>query len=100
MTDNKIVIENPKSTVVANYQAEERTETQYQSEAALEKAFIQQLQDQAYEYLPLHNEQELIANLRRQMEKLNGISFSDAEWKRFYHPSSPTRTTASWRRHG
>ena len=85
MTDNKIVIENPKSTVVANYQAEERTETQYQSEAALEKTFIQRLQDQAYEYLPLHTEQELIANLRRQMEKLNGISFSDAEWKRFYN---------------
>lgn len=56
MPTNKIVIENPKSTVVANYQAEARTETQYQSEAALEKAFIQQLQGQAYEYLPLHTE--------------------------------------------
>ena len=85
MTENKIVIENPKSTVVANYQAESRTETQYQSEAALEKAFIQRLQGQAYEYLPLHTEQDLISNLRRQMEKLNGISFTDAEWKRFYN---------------
>ena len=84
MTENKIVIENPKSTVVANYQAGARTETQYQSEAALEKAFIQRLQGQAYEYLPLHTEQELISNLRTQMEKLNGISFTDAEWKRFY----------------
>lgn len=85
MSTNKIVIENPKSTVVANYQAEERTETQYQSEAALEKAFILRLQGQAYEYLPLHTEQELIANLRLQMEKLNDISFTDAEWKRFYN---------------
>jgi len=85
MTENKIVIENPKSTVIANYQAEERTESQYQSEAALEKAFIQRLQGQAYEYLPLHTEQDLIDNLRQQMEKLNGISFTDAEWKRFYN---------------
>ena len=84
MPTNKIVIETPKSTVVANYQAGARTETQYQSEAALEKAFIQRLQGQAYEYLPLHTEQELISNLRTQMEKLNGISFTDAEWKRFY----------------
>jgi type I restriction enzyme R subunit len=84
MTENKIVIENPKSTVVANYQAEERTETQYQSEGALEKAFIQRLQGQAYEYLPLHTEQDLISNLRRRMERLNGITFTDAEWRRFY----------------
>jgi type I restriction enzyme R subunit len=84
MTENKIVIENPKSTVVANYQAEERTETQYQSEGALEKAFIQRLQGQAYEYLPLHTEQDLISNLRRRMEKLNGITFTDSEWRRFY----------------
>lgn len=85
MPNHKIVIEAPKSTVVADYQAEERTETQYQREAALEKAFILRLQGQAYEYLPLHTEQELIANLRLQMEKLNDISFTDAEWKRFYN---------------
>ena len=84
MTENKIVIENPKSTVVASYQAEARTETQYQSEAALEKAFIHQLQGQAYEYLPLHTEQDLISNLRHQMEALNGITFTDSEWRRFY----------------
>ena len=44
MPNHKIIIEKPKSTVVANYQAEERTETQYQSEAELEKALIQRLQ--------------------------------------------------------
>ena len=56
----------------------------YQSEAALEKAFIQQLLLQAYDYLGLTTEAELIANLRRQMEKLNKISFTDAEWERFF----------------
>ena len=39
---------------------------------------------QAYEYLPLTSEAELIANLRAQLEALNGITFSDAEWERFF----------------
>ncbi|MDD6379681.1 MAG: hypothetical protein PUG12_07560 [Prevotella sp.] len=44
MPTHKIIIENRQSTVVASYQAEERTKSQYQSEAALEKAFTQRLQ--------------------------------------------------------
>lgn len=85
MTDQKIVIENPESTVIARYEATDRKNTQYQSEADLERAFIEQLQAQAYEYLPqLHTEQDLIDNLRLQMERLNGIRFTDNEWQRFY----------------
>ena len=45
---------------------------------------IEQLQQQAYDYLPLTNEADLIVNLRRQLEVVNNIQFSDAEWKRFY----------------
>lgn len=45
-----LVAENPESTVVAEYQPGFRREITYQSEAALEKAFIEQLQTQAYEY--------------------------------------------------
>ena len=84
MEENKIVIENPQSTVVAKYEADEQRETDYQSEAALEKAFIELLQQQAYEYLPLHTEAELISNLRKQIEKLNHIQFTNPEWNRFY----------------
>lgn len=84
MEENKIVIENPQSTVVAKYEADEQRETDYQSEAALEKAFIELLQQQAYEYLPLHTEAELISNLRKQIEKLNHIQFTNSEWNRFY----------------
>ena len=39
---------------------------------------------QAYEYLPITSEADLIANLRRQLEALNKIEFSDAEWERFF----------------
>lgn len=84
MEENKLVVENPQSTVVARYEADEQRETEYQSEAALEKAFIELLQQQAYEYLPLHTEGELISNLRKQIEKLNHIQFADSEWNRFY----------------
>ena len=80
-----IISQNTQSTVVAEYErpARER-ETGYQSEAELERAFIAQLQRQGYEYLPIHHEAELISNLRRQIERLNGITFTDGEWQRFF----------------
>ena len=73
-----------ESTVVAEFRPDENRETAYQSEAELEKTFIRQLQLQAYEYLPITSEAELIANLRRQLEKLNKLVFSDAEWDRLF----------------
>lgn len=73
-----------ESTVVAEYDAEPSKETAYQSEAVLEREFIKTLQDQAYEYLPLTSEEQLKANLRAQLEKLNDVTFSDTEWKRFF----------------
>jgi type I restriction enzyme R subunit len=72
------------STVVAEYFPEAIEESAYQSEAALEREFIRLLQSQAYEYLPLTSEAQIIANLRTQLEALNGITFSDAEWDRFF----------------
>lgn len=89
--DPKVVRYEPialssESTVVAEFLPDPLgvREATYQSEAALEKAFIEQLRLQAYDYLPLSSEAELIGNLRRQLEKLNKISFSDAEWERFF----------------
>ena len=80
----KMVAENPLSTVVADFEPRYHTATQYQSEAQMEKEFIEQLQKQAYEYLPLTSEAELIANLRQQLERLNAMAFSDKEWKSFF----------------
>ena len=73
-----------ESTVVAEFLPDRVRETAYQSEAELEKAFIKQLQLQAYEYLPITSEADLTANLRRQLERLNKFDFSDAEWDRFF----------------
>lgn len=73
-----------ESTVVAEFIPDAVTATAYQSEAELEREFIQLLQSQAYEYLPIKTEAQLISNLRRQLEALNAIAFSDAEWERFF----------------
>jgi type I restriction enzyme, R subunit len=83
------IAHSSESTVVAEFPPEPLyvREATYQSEGALEKAFIDQLRLQAYDYLALTSEAELIANLRRQLEKLNGIGFSDAEWERFFSSS-------------
>lgn len=72
--------------MVAEFQPEALgvREAAYQSEAELEKGFIEQLQVQAYEYLPITSEAELTAKLRRQLEKLNKVTLSDAEWERFF----------------
>jgi type I restriction enzyme R subunit len=75
-----------ESTVVAEFVPEYGVrEPSYQGEAALEREFIAQLQVQAYEYLPITSEAELVANLRRQLETLNKIEFSDAEWQCFFN---------------
>ena len=74
-----------ESTVVAEFVPEQGVQdASYQSEAALERELIAQLQKQAYEYLPITTEADLIANLRMQMETLNKITFSDVEWQRFF----------------
>ncbi len=41
--------------------------------------------EQGYEYLPIHTEEDLIANLRQKLEELNAYKFSDTEWERFFN---------------
>lgn len=80
----KMVAENPLSTVVADYEPRYRSTKQYQSEAEMEKEFIEQLQTQAYDYLSITSEKELVANLRAQLERLNDYRFTDREWTTFF----------------
>ncbi len=91
MIKYNIVSENSESTVVTEFVPAYKRQTNYQSEAELEKAFIEQLQAQAYEYLPIKSENDLIANLRRQLELLNDYRFSDAEWEEFFNSKIANR---------
>jgi len=84
MKQYNVIAENPESTVVSEYQPLVRKEASYQSEAALERSFIEQLQMQAYEYLPIISEEQLIGNLRKQLQLLNDYQFTDKEWLDFF----------------
>lgn len=85
MNTYDLISENPESTVVAEFEPGYRSAAQYQNEAEMEDDFIKQLTRQAYDYLPIKNEQELIDNLRTQIERLNSIKFSDDEWEKFFN---------------
>ena len=78
-TQNYIVLENyTKLSKVSEAPAT------YQSENALEREFIEDLVEQGYEYLPqLTTPAALLANVRTQLQNLNSVTFSDAEWQRF-----------------
>lgn len=79
-----IVLESDESTVVAEYTPLYARKQEYQSEAQLEAGFIDLLKQEGYEHIHINNEQALIANLRKQLEKLNGITFTDNEWQTFF----------------
>jgi type I restriction enzyme R subunit len=55
----------------------------YQTEAALEKEFIQDLINQGYESPNLNTPEALLENVRVQLQVLNNMEFSDSEWVRF-----------------
>lgn len=79
-----IVATTSENTVVTEYEPVKSRSDNYQSEAQLEKEFIRLLTEQGYEYLQIHNEQDLNANLRKRLEILNDYEFSDTEWERFF----------------
>lgn len=76
-SNNFIVLDQYKKFV-------EEPNAGYQTEGSLEREFIRDLQAQGYEYLQeLNNHDELVKNLRVQLQRLNNVVFSDAEWQRF-----------------
>ena len=79
-----IVAATTENTVVTSYEPVKKRSDSYQSEAALEREFIHLLTQQGYEYLSIHKEVDLIANLRSQLETLNRYQFTDNEWDRFF----------------
>lgn len=68
--------------VLARFEKPERRVEEYQTESQLEENMINNLVSQGYERLDVRSMDDLYANLRVQIEKLNDIKFSDSEWKR------------------
>lgn len=81
-TQYGIISQNTNSTLVSEFVPSPKSSNKYQSEEELEKEFIKILQNNGYEYLPIKNNEDLLKNLRKQLEKLNKIEFSDDEFER------------------
>jgi type I restriction enzyme R subunit len=80
----KPIAESNNFIVLDKYKKEWKVAESYQSEDSLEREFIQDLQNQGYEYLPgLNNPQSMLANVREQLQTLNHVQFADGEWRRF-----------------
>lgn len=81
---NRTILETNNFIVLDKYEKLVQNSSSFQSETALEREFIQDLANQGYEYLTnLHSPKALLENVRVQLQTLNGVQFSDAEWKRF-----------------
>jgi type I restriction enzyme, R subunit len=84
MTDYKTIAESKNYIILNHYAKEWQVNTGYQSEGDLEREFIQDLQNQGYQFAAeLKTPDKLLANVREALQVLNGVQFSDAEWSRF-----------------
>ncbi|MBD8240813.1 type I restriction endonuclease subunit R [Pantoea agglomerans] len=84
MYEYKAVAESNSFIVLDKYTKEWQVNESYQSEGDLEREFIQDLQNQGYEYAPsLNSPEKLLANVREQLQTLNNMQFADGEWMRF-----------------
>lgn len=79
-----IIAQSSESTVVTEYKPEEKRSDAYQSEAQLERELLRLLGELGYEYLHIHKDTDLVANLRCQLSELNDYDFTDSEWERFF----------------
>lgn len=80
----KTIAESNNFIVLDKYAQETCVAEGYQSEYDLEREFIQDLENQGYEYLPeINHSKEMLANVREQLQELNKVQFSDKEWARF-----------------
>ena len=85
MTQHKTIAESNNFIVLNQYEKfVEEPNAGYQTEGSLERELIGDLQRLGYEYLQgLNNHDALVKNLRAQLQHLNNVVFSDAEWQRF-----------------
>lgn len=85
MNKTKTILESNNFIVLDIYNKKpSRIHESYQSENALEEEFIQDLQNQGYEYLSgINNRDKMLENAQEQLQALNKVQFSEGEWLRF-----------------
>ena len=83
MHEYKAIAESNNFIVLDKYTKEWADIDSYQSESELEQELIQDLVNQGYEKVTFQTNEALLANVRVQLQALNNVLFSDAEWQRF-----------------
>ncbi|MCC8459043.1 type I restriction endonuclease subunit R [Photorhabdus aegyptia] len=84
MNEYKTIAESNNFIVLDKYTKELQLNETYQSEGDLERELIDDLVNQGYEYVSgLNTPQNMLANVREQLQILNNVDFSASEWQRF-----------------
>ncbi|MCK9535107.1 MAG: HsdR family type I site-specific deoxyribonuclease, partial [Pseudomonas sp.] len=84
MTTYTTIAESKNFIVLDKYTKQDQVAESYQSEDALERELIQDLQNQGYEFVPgLNTPEKMLANVRVQLQALNNVQFAEGEWLRF-----------------
>lgn len=80
----KPIVETSGFIILDKYIKDLKAPESYQSENELEREFIQDLQNQGYEFLQnLSTPEDMLTNIRVQLQSLNNVQFSNSEWLRF-----------------
>lgn len=80
----KPIAESNRFIVLDKYTRDWEVAESYQSESDLERELVQDLVNQGYEYTPeIKDYNAMLANVRVQLQALNDVAFSDAEWRSF-----------------
>jgi type I restriction enzyme R subunit len=80
----KPIAESNRFIVLDKYIKEWEVADSYQSEGDLERELVSDLVKQGYEFLAdLTTPDAMLANVRMQLQALNNVQFTDAEWARF-----------------
>lgn len=77
------IAESNKFIVLDKYTKGWESVDSYQSESDLERELIHDLSNQGYEFVSLTSQPLMLANIRTQLQALNGVVFNDGEWRRF-----------------
>ncbi|WP_078131289.1 type I restriction endonuclease subunit R [Leptospira kirschneri] len=84
MHEYRPIAESNNFIVLDKYTREWQVSENYQSEADLERELVQDLINQGYEFLSdLNTPEKMLANVRDNLQSLNGMQFSEGEWIRF-----------------
>jgi type I restriction enzyme R subunit len=84
MIETKTIAETNRFIVLDRYDKDWKLMESYQSEDALERELIQDLQNLGYTFeRELNTPAKLLANARTQLQSLNNVLFTEDEWTRF-----------------